>query len=137
MRSPSVTPFLLLLFSALATLAIPYNGTHGIEFVESISEETIHAGSYLIFSFMAFAMMSVFSQAFVSCGDDDPEDEITAYENGTYRTKNETGTWKKSGYTLMMKSDILDEDLVTYSEMTIKKFTTKEMSADSCLVDFG
>ena len=92
-------------------------------------------------SFMAFAMLAVFSLAFVSCGDDDDEDEITAeatvvgtwevtennfqlkikevfgmniedweedeeeslnvgdritfFENGTYRTKNETGKWKK------------------------------------------
>ena len=124
-------------------------------------------------SFMAFAMLAVFSLAFVSCGDDDDEDEITAeatvvgtwevtennfqlkikevfgmniedweedeeeslkvgdritfYENGTYRTKNETGTWKKSGNVLRVKSDDLDEDVYTFTDMTIKKLTTKVM----------
>lgn len=124
-------------------------------------------------SFMAFAMLAVFSLAFVSCGDDDDEDEITAeatvvgtwevtennfqlkikevfgmniedweedeeeslnvgdritfYENGTYRTKNETGKWKKSGNVLRVKSDDLDEDVYTFTDMTIKKLTTKVM----------
>ena len=126
---------------------------------------------YMIF--MAFAMLAVFSLAFVSCGDDDDEDEITAeatvvgtwevtennfqlkikevfgmniedweedeeeslkvgdritfYENGTYRTKNETGKWKKSGNVLRVKSDDLDEDVYTFTDMTIKKLTTKVM----------
>ncbi|MBO7558905.1 MAG: hypothetical protein J6T52_10470 [Bacteroidaceae bacterium] len=124
-------------------------------------------------SFMAFAMLAVFSLAFVSCGDDDDEDEITAeatvvgtwevtennfqlkikevfgmniedweedeeeslnvgdritfFENGTYRTKNETGKWKKSGNVLRVKSDDLDEDVYTFTDMTIKKLTTKVM----------
>ena len=124
-------------------------------------------------SFMAFAMLAVFSLAFVSCGDDDDEDEITAeatvvgtwevtennfqlkikevfgmniedweedeeeslkvgdritfYENGTYRTKNETGKWKKSGNVLRVKSDDLDEDVYTFTDMTIKKLTIKVM----------
>jgi hypothetical protein len=124
-------------------------------------------------SFMAFAMLAVFSLAFVSCGDDDDEDEITAeatvvgtwevtennfqlkikevfgmniedweedeeeslkvgdritfYENGTYLTKNETGKWKKSGNVLRVKSDDLDEDVYTFTDMTIKKLTTKVM----------
>ena len=124
-------------------------------------------------SFMAFAMLAVFSLAFVSCGDDDDENEIAAeatvvgtweitennfqlkikellgadiedweedeeeslkvgdritfYEDGTYRTKNETGKWKKSGNVLRVKSDDLDEDVYTFTDMTIKKLTTKVM----------
>lgn len=133
-------------------------------------------------SFMAFAMLAVFSLAFVSCGDDDDEDEITAeatvvgtwevtennfqlkikevfgmniedweedeeeslnvgdritfYENGTYRTKNETGKWKKSGNVLRVKSDDLDEDVYTFTDMTIKKLTTKVMELTLSVEDY-
>lgn len=125
-------------------------------------------------SFMAFAMMAVFSLAFVSCGDDDDDDvdieptativgtweitennfdlkikeimgmdidgwetdeeesmqvgdRITFSENGRYSTKNDTGSWKKSGNTLKVKSDMLDEDAITFTEMNIKKLTVTEM----------
>lgn len=124
-------------------------------------------------SFMAFAMMAVFSLAFVSCGDDDEDDNIeptativgtweitennfnlkikelmgmdidgwetveeesmqvgdriTFSENGRYSTKNDTGSWKKSGNTLKVKSDELDEDAITFTEMNIKKLTATEM----------
>ena len=125
-------------------------------------------------SFMAFAMMAVFSLAFVSCGDDDDDDvdieptativgtweitennfdlkikeimgmdidgwetdeeesmqvgdRITFSENGRYSTKNDTGSWKKSGNTLKVKSDMLDEDVITFTEMNIKKLTATEM----------
>lgn len=124
-------------------------------------------------SFMAFAMMAVFSLAFVSCGDDDDDDvdieptativgtweitennfdlkikeimgmdidgwetdeeesmqvgdRITFSENGRYSTKNDTGSWKKSGNTLKVKSDMLDEDAITFTEMNIKKLTVIE-----------
>lgn len=133
-------------------------------------------------SFMAFAMLAVFSLAFVSCGDDDDEDEITAeatvvgtwevtennfqlkikevfgmniedweedeeeslnvgdritfYENGTYRTKNETGKWKKTGNVLRVKSDDLDEDVYTFTDMTIKKLTTKVMELTLSVEDY-
>ena len=123
-------------------------------------------------SFMAFAMMAVFSLAFASCGDDDDAiieptativgtweitennfnlkikeimgididdwetdeeesmqvgDRITFSEDGRYSTKNETGSWKKSGNTLKVKSDELDEDVITFTEMNIKKLTATEM----------
>ena len=124
-------------------------------------------------SFMAFAMMAVFSLAFVSCGDDDEDDNIeptativgtweitennfnlkikeimgmdidgwetdeeesmqvgdriTFSENGRYSTKIETGSWKKSGNTLKLKSDMLDDDAITFTEMNIKKLTATEM----------
>ena len=124
-------------------------------------------------SFMAFAMMAVFSLAFASCGDDHDDvdieptativgtweitennfdlkikeimgmdidgwetveeesmqvgDRITFSENGRYSTKNDTGSWKKSGNTLKVKSDELDEDVITFTEMNIKKLTATEM----------
>jgi hypothetical protein len=138
-------------------------------------------------SFMAFAMLAVFSLAFVSCGDDDDEDEntteativgtweitennlevkikeffgmdlgewetvedeslvvgdrVTFYENGTYRTKNDSGKWKKTGNVLTMKSDnpdedVIDEDVITYSKMTIKKLTTKVMELTLSVEDY-
>lgn len=125
-------------------------------------------------SFMAFAMMAVFSLAFVSCGDDDDDDvdieptativgtweitennfdlkikeimgmdidgwetdeeesmqvgdRITFSENGRYSTKIETGSWKKSGNTLRLKPDELDDDVIAFTEMNIKKLTVTEM----------
>ena len=123
-------------------------------------------------SFMAFAMMAVFSLAFASCGDDDDAiieptativgtweitennfnlkikeimgididdwetdeeesmqvgDRITFSEDGRYSTKNDTGSWKKSGNTLKLKSDMLDDDVITFTEMNIKKLTATEM----------
>lgn len=124
-------------------------------------------------SFMAFAMMAVFSLAFVSCGDDDEDDyieptativgtweitennfdlkikeimgmdidgwetneeesmqvgdRVTFSENGRYRTKIETGSWKKSGNTLKLKPDELDDDVIAFTEMNIKKLTATEM----------
>ena len=133
-------------------------------------------------SFMAFAMLAVFSLAFVSCGDDDDEDEntteatiigtweitennlevkikeffgmdlgewetvedeslvvgdrVTFYENGTYRTKNDSGKWKKTGNVLRVKSDDLDEDVYTFTDMTIKKLTTKVMELTLSVEDY-
>lgn len=120
-------------------------------------------------SFMAFAMMAVFSLAFVSCDDDDEDDisseativgtwevtynsfstsikeiagfeigeievdgfkvgdRITFFENGTYKAPDETGKWSKAGNTLRVLSDEMDDDVYTFTSMTIKKLTAKEL----------
>lgn len=126
-------------------------------------------------TFMALAILTTVSLAFVACGGDDDEendqitteptvvgtweitennfslkikevfgmnvdefevdqeesmqvgDHITFYQNGTYRAKNDSGKWKKMGNILSMKSDELDEDVYTFTDINIDKLTNKVM----------
>ena len=101
-------------------------------------------------SFIAFAMMAVFSLSFMSCGDDDEDvyeasvvgtwevtyvkatssydmyggynvgDRMTFYSDGRYQDSEDTGRWSKDGNTLTIT---IDDDFSIPAVMKIAKLT--------------
>ena len=101
-------------------------------------------------SFIAFAMMAVFSLTFMSCSDDDEDvyeasvvgtwevtyvkatssydmyggynvgDRMTFYSDGRYQDSEDTGRWSKDGNTLTIT---IDDDFSIPAVMKIAKLT--------------